>query len=136
MSFSIEWYIPNRVIEVKGMGNLVAADFDQYSADLVRLLQEAEKNAPGQLVYNLHDVSGVESYPPVYLMVTRALPVLRFKNRGPLFLITQSRKVQSIISLTSHIMDFPIRVFATREEAIAALEITLAKEDVRTGGSS
>lgn len=133
MSFSIAWYIPNRVIEVKASGNLVAADFDQYSADLVRLLHEAEKNAPGQLVYNLHDTSNVESYPPIYLMVTRALPVLRFKNRGPFFLITQSRKVQSIISLTSHVMDFPIRVFETREEAIAALDIALAKDDARIG---
>jgi hypothetical protein len=134
MNYSIKWYIPNRVIEVKGSGNLVAADFERYSADIVWMLQEAEKNAPGQLVYNLHDAANVESYPPSYLMVTRALPVLRLKNRGPLFLITQSRKVQSIISLTSHIMDFPIRVFATREEAIAALEITLEKEILRTRG--
>lgn len=133
MSFSIAWYITNRVIEVKASGNLVAADFDQYSADLVQMLQEAEKNAPDQLVYNLHDASDVESYPPIYLMVRRALPVLRFKNRGPFFLITQSRKVQSIISLTSHVMDFPIRVFETHEEAIAALDIALEKENVRVG---
>jgi len=134
MTISIEWYMPNRVIEICVMGNVLAKDLDQYSAAVARLLAAAQQNAPGQMVYNLHDATRTESYPPVYLMVKRALPVLRFKNRGPLFLITQSRKVKSIFSLTSHTMDFPVQVFDTREEAIAALEITLAKEDIRARG--
>lgn len=133
MRFILEWYIPNRVFETRGVETQSEMDLDQYRDDLLRILREAEENAPDRLIHNLHDMSAVDTYPPIYTMITRALPVLRFKNRGTVFFVTQSRKVLSVWSLVAHVMDFPYQVFETRKEAIAALEITLAKEDARTG---
>lgn len=131
MPTSLGWYIPYRVIETSGSGEQTAADIDYHAAELLRLFTEAQENAPGQRVYVVHDTTQIESYPLVYLMLPRAVPVLRCQNRGPLYLITQSRTVQSIVALASHIMDFQLRVFATHEAALEALEVTLAKEDLR-----
>ncbi len=129
MPLDIDWHIPYRVIRVHATGIVKTEDFDHFAEVSVRLLSEAQTHAPGTLVYNIFDSLEVDIYPPVYLMLGRALPVLRFKNRGPLFLITQNRATSTLFELTAHVTNFSLRVFKTHEEALEVLELALAKDN-------
>jgi hypothetical protein len=84
-------------------------------------------------VYYLFDDTAADSVPPAYLLFEMALPVLRFKNRGPAFHITNNRAWRNIFQLAGHIMSFPVQAFTTREEALRAIEKTMLKDDARIG---
>lgn len=129
MPFYIDWLIPHRAINVLATGSIRSEDFDIYSDTLVRLLTEAQTHAPNLKVYNLFDSTTVKTYPPMYLMFKRALPVLRFQNRGPMYLITPNRATRSFFELTAHISSFSLQAFDNRQEALAALENALIREE-------
>lgn len=129
MPFHIDWLIPYRAINVLASGNIQSEDFDLYSETLVRLLTEAKTHAPGLKVYNIFDSMTVKTYPPMYLMFNRALPVLRFRNRGPMYLITPNRTTRSFFELTAHITSFALQTFDNRQEALAALDNALIREE-------
>jgi hypothetical protein len=135
MPIEIEWYHPYRVIYTRAWGVLTLDDMQQQSDGFVTLLSEGQIHMPGKLLYLIYDTLEVESMPPVYKLVKQALPVLRFKNRGPMFHITRNRTIRSIIELTAHITQFQLQSFATREEAIRALEAVMAKDELRAAGS-
>ena len=130
MPITVGWHIENRVIEMQAEGQVLVADVVAWIDEQSKLLAQAQDKTPETLVYTLHDATDAESYPPIYLMVKRALPVLRFKNRGPIFLVTQAPKIRSVFALTSHVMDFPVHVFSTRDDALNAIQIAIAKEDM------
>ncbi len=129
MPFHIDWLIPYRAINVLASGSIKPEDFDFYSETLVRLLTEAQTHTPNLKVYNIFDSMTVKTYPPMYLMFKRALPVLRFRNRGPMYLITPNRTTRSFFELTAHIASFPLQAFDNRQEALAALENALIGEE-------
>lgn len=126
-----QWHIQHRVIYVYATGHIVNAELDAYTAALVEMLTDAQTNAPGVKVYLLFNGLEVESYPPTYLMLKSALPVLRFKNRGTMFHVTKSRMMRSILELTAHVMKFPIRSFNTLEEGTRAVEAAVARDEQR-----
>ncbi|MBI5929746.1 MAG: hypothetical protein HY862_10580 [Chloroflexi bacterium] len=132
MPYQGEWYIPCRVINARLWGKAAVEDFDKHTALCVELLSQAQIQAPSASVHMLLDVEEAESLPPLYLMFARAMPVLRFKNRGVMFVITRNRTIKSIIELTAHVMNFSILMFNSRSEAMSALEATLLKEDLQT----
>lgn len=131
MPFQTEWYIPFRVIDERVWGKITAEAMHQHSELIVQMLSDAQIRAPGTQVHLVLDTAETESLPPAYIMLKPALPVLRFKNRGDLFHITHNSTVRSIMELTAHVMKFPMRSFATREEALQALEATMLQEDLR-----
>lgn len=131
MPFEIDWYIPYRVIDERTYGVITVEDLHNHTDTLARFLTEAQTHAPQHLVYQLYDDTGVERMPPAYLLFEMALPVLRFKNRGAAFHITNSRVWHNMFQLAGHIMSFQVQAFATREDALQILEKTMLKDDAR-----
>jgi hypothetical protein len=131
MPYHGEWYIPHRVVNARFWGKAGVDDFDQHTAVCVELLSQAQGQVPGATVHMILDVEEAESLPPLYLMFGRAVPVLRFKNRGIMFVVTRNRTIKSIIELTAHVMNFSIMMFNSRAEMFSALEATLLKEDLQ-----
>ncbi|MBZ0280409.1 MAG: hypothetical protein K8L97_06685 [Anaerolineae bacterium] len=135
MPVVIEWYRPYQVIDARLRGLVTMEDIQQQADVFVSMLSEGEVHASGKRLYLLYDTSEAESMPPVYMMLKIALPILRFKNRGPMFHITRSSTIRSIIELTAHITRFPLQTFATREETIRALEAKILEDGLRTDRS-
>lgn len=131
MPYQGEWHIPCRVIYARLWGKAAIDDFDEHTALCVDLLSQAQVESPTTRVHMILDVEEAESLPPLYLMFGRAMPVLRFKNRGVMFVVTRNRTIKSIIELTAHVMNFSIMMFNSRADALSALEATLLKEDLQ-----
>ncbi len=129
MPFEIRWHVPYRVIEIHAKEYLNKEDMLAIAQHLVKMLTEAETHAPDHLVYLLYDSGDAKTMPPLYMMLKQALPVLRFKNRGPLFHVTRSKSIRSIMEITAHVANFQLRSFMTREEALHMLEAALLKDD-------
>src|SRR5688572_22266447 len=132
MPFSGDWYIPNAAIEVRFWGNIDVNDLDQFFSMSMNLLAEAQTEAPGKRLHLIVDGLEIDSMPPAYLMITRTMPMLRFKNRDTMFLITQKSTIRSILELTSHVMNFPLRIFDTRAEALQVVEALVLKNEIRS----
>lgn len=131
MPYHGEWLVPLRVIGARAWGVMTMDDVDKHTALCVRLLTEAQAHASDNLVYYLFNVLEVESMPPIYLTVSRSLPLLQFKNRGPMFYVTRSQTFRSLMNLTAHVMDFQLRVFNDQASALQAIEVTMLKDDMR-----
>jgi hypothetical protein len=132
MPYHADWYIPLRVAEARFWGKVDSGDLDRHSEACVRLLTEAQVHAPGRLIHLILDVSEVEVMPPTYLMMSRALPTLRFKNRDTMFVIAPKSASRSILEITAHVMNFKIRTFSTRDEALRAVEAVLLKDELHS----
>lgn len=128
MSYEGGWLIPLRVVSVRVWGHITVGDLDQHTELCIRLSQEAELKAPGVKLNMIFDASEALSLPPLYLMVSRALPALRYKNRNMMFFITQNHHYKSIINLTAHVMQFKIRIVADYQEALAGVEALLVED--------
>jgi len=132
MPYSGDWYIPLRVAETRFWGKVDSHDIDQHNEVCIRLLTEAQIHAPGRLIHMILDGSEIESLPLLYLMFSRAAPVMRFKNRDIMFFVTQKSTTRSIFELTAHVLNFRMRVFDTRAEALEALEAVMLKEEIHS----
>ncbi|MDX2075911.1 MAG: hypothetical protein SFZ02_05735 [bacterium] len=128
MPLHVEWYIPYRVTDARVWGVFTVEEVQQMSDIFVKYLTEASIHAPNTTPHIIFDSTENISMPPIYRMMTQALPVLRFKNRGIMFHITKNNTMRSLMELTAHVTKFKLRTFATREEAIRALEAVLIAE--------
>lgn len=133
MSYEGGWYIPCRVAEVRFWGPVTNEDLDIHTELCVKLLTEAQTHAPERRIHLLLDATEVTSLPPLYLMLPRALPVLRFKNRDMMFVITQKSTFRSIMEITAHVLNFSVSTFDSRPEAIQALEALMLKDELQGG---
>ncbi len=131
MACEMEWHLPYCILKSRISGRCTDEDTITFTSDAVKFLTEAQTKAPDQTVYNVLDTLEAESFPPIYLMLPRALPTMRFKNRGPLYLVTSKQSIRHIFELTAHIMAFPIRAFSTWDEAIEAAEMAATKDMLR-----
>lgn len=131
MPVQIEWYLPYRVIDVRSWGDVTLDEIHLQSQYFAKMLAEGEAQVPGVPLYLLYDATEASSMPPLYMMLKEVLPVLRFKNRGPAFLVTRSRAIRSIFELFAHVTRFELFTFATREEAIGALEKVIVRDNMR-----
>ncbi len=113
------------------MDPLTNADFDDFQRCSVDMLSEALGVAPIRKVFNVYDISAVDYHPPMYLMLGKALPVLRFKNRGALFVVTKKGTHRSMFELTAHVMNFGLRFYDDFDAAICAAEDAVAREDLQ-----
>jgi hypothetical protein len=132
MPFSGDWYIPYSVIEVRFWGKVDVHDLDQFFELCVKLLTEAQIHAPDRRLHLVVDGMDIETMPPTYLMIARTMPMLRFKNRDRMFLITQKSTTRSILELTAHVMNFPMSIFNTRDEALQAVEALIVKNEIHS----
>ena len=132
MPFFGGWYIPYTAIEVRIWGKVDVHDLDQFFELSMNLLAEAQIQVPGKRLHLIADGLQIETMPPTYLMISRTMPMLRFKNRDSMFLITQKSTTRSILELTAHVMNFPIHVFNTRDEALRAVEALILKNEIRS----
>ena len=57
--------------------------------------------------------------------------VANVANRDTMFFIARKSKIRSILELTAHVMNFSMRIFNTRDEALQALEAVLLKDEIR-----
>jgi hypothetical protein len=130
MPLNVDWYLPYRVIDVRLSGEVTQAEMSRMASHLVRMLTEVQSHAPGRKAYLLVDTLEAISMPPLYLMLKDALPVLRFKNRGPLFQVTQNQVIRSMMQLNAHITQHQLLSFETRVEALRVLDAALIKEDL------
>lgn len=130
MPLQIDWYVHYRVIDAQMIGVVTLDDVEVMSQRFVELLADAQANVPGRILYLLYDTTGVESMPPLYRMMKQALPVLKFNNRGPMFHATRNQTIRNIIDLAANITRFQALAFATREEAIRAIESRLALDNL------
>lgn len=126
-----EWLIPLRVVYVRMWGVVTASELNEYSNLGVKFLREAQAHHPQRLVYLLLDNSEVESLPLTYLMISQALPVLRFQNRGPVFVVTANQMFKTMVRLTALVMHFPLHIFSDKGEALRAIEATMLKDDLK-----
>jgi hypothetical protein len=129
MPFVIDWYIPYRVIDVRLWGEVSGDEIRQLATHFVDMLTQVQIHMPDKKPYLLYDTLEALSMPPLYLMLKEAAPVLRFKNRGPMFHITQNQAIRSIAEITAHVTQFQLLLFETRAEALRALQVALAKDD-------
>lgn len=133
MPTETSWHRVHRVIEVRTTGHMTIEEAGELSEILSQMLAEGQLHRPGRQMFLLFDSLEAQSVPPLYLFIKHALPVLRFRNRGPLFHITRNKTIRSITELCSHVMKFELKVFNTREEAIQALDDTLMREELQHG---
>jgi hypothetical protein len=131
MPLNVDWYLPYRVIDVRVSGEVTQSEMSQMASHLVEMLSEVQSYAPTKKAYLLFDTLEVVTMPPLYLMLKDALPVLRFRNRGPLFHVTQNQVIRSMMQLNAHITQHQLLSFETRAETLRVLDATLIKEDLQ-----
>lgn len=132
MPLHVEWYLQYRVIDARFSGEVNANDIQKQVRMFVQFLSESQLQAPGRPVYLLFDTLEAESMPPFYQTLNKAIPILKFRNRGPAFHVTRNRKIRSIIDLAAHIARFQVYTYETREDAIRDIEAHLVRENFST----
>jgi hypothetical protein len=133
MPYHGDWYIVHKVIEARFWGQVTVEETDIHNDVCVQLLTEAQALDPDNTIYLLFDAGEVDSFPPLYLRFAQGLRVLRFQNRGTMFLVVRNSAIRSIFEVTAHISrhHLPLRVFQERQEAIDAIETVLEKNALR-----
>lgn len=129
MPLHVEWYLPYRVIDARFSGHVTASDIQLQVRLFVQFLSESKLMAPDKLVYLLFDTLQAESMPPFYRTLNQALPILKFKNRGPAFHVTRNSRIRHMIDLAAHVARFEVYSFSGREDAIRAIEEYLGREN-------
>lgn len=132
MPHKMEWYIQYQILQSHFWGPCTDQDTIDFTTAAVHFLTESQIHAPGRLIYNVMDATKIESMPPIYLMLPRAIPTMHFKNRGPLYLVTRQSNIRRIFELTAHIMAFNLRFFNHWDEAIQAAEAAVSRDSSHT----
>jgi hypothetical protein len=130
MPYYGDWYIVHKVIEARFWGHVSVEETDVHNDVCVRLLTVAQQHAPNSTVYLLFDAGEAESFPPLYLRFAQGMRVLRFQNRGTMFLVVRNNAIRSVLEVTAHISrhHLPLQVFEDRQAALDAIERVLARE--------
>jgi len=130
MPYHCDWYLPYRVADARMWGTVSLQEMEDYTNTCVRLLTEAQKHNPGGVVHILLDTREAVSIPPLYLMISQGIRVMKFGNLGTMFLIAENGSTRSVIEVTSRVMRerFPLRIFKERQEALDALVTYLARD--------
>lgn len=133
MPYHGDWYVVHKVIEARFWGHVTVDETDTHNDVCVRLLTEAQALDPNNIIYLLFDAGEAESFPPLYLRFAQGLRVLRFQNRGTMFLIVRNSAIRSVFEVTAHISrhHLPMRVFQERQAALHAIESYLARDALR-----
>lgn len=134
MPLHVDWHVPLRAIDARCWGTVTLEEADHLAARLAELLQEAYDHAPTRTLYLLFDTLEADSLPPLYRILKPAIPLLKFKNRGPMYHVTRNRKIHSIIDLMANVTRFQAHAFNTREEAVSALALQLERDDLLVRG--
>lgn len=129
MSYSAEWLVPLRIAEMRVWGEVTLDDMKQHTAVCVQMLTEAQTQFPHRQIHMIFDASGCTAFPPIYLWMPHGLPVLRFQNRGLMLLITNNKRIRSITEVTAHVMNFQMRTYPQREDALKAVEALLSHDE-------
>jgi hypothetical protein len=127
----VDWHIPYRVIKARLVDEIPVPELDVVTEAIAAKLQEGLEKSPGQPIHFLCDLLEVTSFPPLYKMLHRTMPVTRFRNRGVMILVTNSRRLRSIFEITAHVFrkgDFKIWVVQSYHEALQTLDDILARE--------
>lgn len=127
MPYSVGWYRPCEVVDARFWGHVSLEDMEGYTDRCVELLTEAETHAPHVRLQIIVDATEAESIPPLYRMFNQGIRTLRFSNRDTMFLVTRNSQVRSVIEIVAHLagQHFKLKVFAERDEALAALTMHL-----------
>lgn len=136
MPYRAEWHIPYRVINARVWGHVTAEDLKEHTNRRSAMLAEAGLHAPDKRVHLLYDALDAHSHPATYFDISQAMPILRSKNRGPMYLITTSDEIKSILELTAYVLDYQLLVFSTKEAALQVIEMALIKEDLNASATS
>jgi hypothetical protein len=131
MPFHGEWYIPYRVHEVRMWGEVTMDEIRQISNLFVKSLTEVQTYNPHNKSYLLLDTLEVTRLPPIYLMISEGVPVLRFKNRELVVSVSRNQTIRAIIDIMVRVTHSPVVSAKTREEALSILEAALIKEDLQ-----
>ena len=134
MPHEITWYLPHKVIDLRIWGHVTNEETDLHNDIIVSMLSEAQAAAPTEMLYIVYAALEVQSFPPLYLRFSQGLRVLRFKNRGTMFLVAKDGAIRSILEVTARVSreHFPLRVFGERQHAIEALQVYLTRDAQRT----
>lgn len=132
MSYAYEWYIPYRVMDARVWGEVTTAELEHHADVCVEYLTLARLHNPEGVVNIIFDTLGATHIPPLYLMMSQGIRVMKFKNRGTMYLVANNSAVRSVIEVTARVMReyFPLRIFSTRQEALDALHAAMAKENL------
>lgn len=130
MPIEVNWYLPTRILHARAWGRIHPDELDPYTDTCEKFLLEALANSD-KLVYLVMNGLEIESLPPVYVLGARGMPVIRMKNRGPMFFVTENRAIRTIVELTAHVTRFSLQVFTTEELAFKAAEAVMVRDDVR-----
>ena len=133
MPYHGDWHIVHKVIEARFWGRVTVEETDVHNDVCVRLLTEAQARDPNNTIYLLFDAGAAETFPPMYLRFAQGLRVLRFQNRGTMFLVVRNSAIRSVFEGTAHISrhHLPLRVFQERQAALDAIEACIAKDSLR-----
>ncbi len=135
MPFHIVWHTRPVIMVSHATDPLMNEDFDDLQAYSMAMLQDAYDENPQRLVRHVYDVSQLDYHPPLYLMLGKALPVLRFKNRGDLYVATRVAKHRSLLQLTAHVMNFGLRFYDSYTDALRAAEADVAREGLHASAT-
>ena len=114
-------------------GIVTLDEMETYTDICVQMLIEAQAHNPHGFLHIIIDMRQAESIPPLYLMISQGVRVLKFRNRGTMFLIATHGSIRAVMELTARVTreHFPLRIFSERQEALDALTLYLARDKRR-----
>ena len=117
MPYSIEWYVPNRLILEKAFGNLTIEELLRFNAEVTKIIAD-EGMTP---VHIIADLSKVERYPSSLREIMNTMRQSNPEKIGWMVVVTENPIMRFMASTVFQMARLRLRIFPTMTQATAFL---------------
>src|SRR5579871_3388456 len=117
MPYSIEWYVPNRLILEKAFGNLTIEELLRFNAEVTQIIAD-EGVTP---VHIIADLSKVERYPSSLREIMNTMRQSNPEKIGWMVVVTENPILRFLASTVFQMARLRLRIFPTMTQATAFL---------------
>jgi len=120
MPYSIEWYVPKRLILEKAFGDVTMEELLRFNAEVTKLIAD-EGVTP---VHVIADLSKVGRYPSSLRDILGTMRQNNPEKMGWMVVVTENPMMRFVASIIFQIARLRLRMFPTMQQALAFLAET------------
>lgn len=119
MPYSLEWYVPGRVMLERAFGDVTVEELVQLNAEVTTIIA-SEGIAP---VHAILDLTDIGKYPTSIRDILGTMRQTVPGKEGWILVVTQSAMLNFFASIIFQVARLRVRVFPTLPEAVAYLGV-------------
>ncbi len=117
MPYSLEWYVPKRLILEKAFGDLTVEELVRFNAEVTTMITN-EGTAP---VHVIADLTKVERYPSSLRDILNTMRQNNPEKVGWMVVVTENPIMRFVASMIFQMARLRLRIFPTMAQAVAFL---------------